>query len=41
MDELQKLKSNKSYLRGSQKYLDNYVTARLHADDFANRFAYR
>ncbi|CAJ0933226.1 unnamed protein product, partial [Mesorhabditis belari] len=31
---------NKSYLHGSQAYLDRYVSSRLKADDFANRFAY-
>uniref|UniRef100_A0A914CD84 Uncharacterized protein n=1 Tax=Acrobeloides nanus TaxID=290746 RepID=A0A914CD84_9BILA len=29
-----------SYLRGSQQYLDRYVSARLKADDFAQRFAH-
>uniref|UniRef100_A0AC34Q3I8 Uncharacterized protein n=1 Tax=Panagrolaimus sp. JU765 TaxID=591449 RepID=A0AC34Q3I8_9BILA len=33
-------KNQPSYLRGSQIYLDKYVSARLKADDFANRFAY-
>ncbi|CAJ0568544.1 unnamed protein product, partial [Mesorhabditis spiculigera] len=31
---------NRSYLHGSQAYLDRYVSSRLRADDFANRFAY-
>uniref|UniRef100_A0A915CXH9 Uncharacterized protein n=1 Tax=Ditylenchus dipsaci TaxID=166011 RepID=A0A915CXH9_9BILA len=30
----------KSYLRGSQNYLDKYVSSRTKADDFAQRFAY-
>jgi hypothetical protein len=30
----------KSYLRGSQNYLDKYVSQRIRSDDFANRFAY-
>ncbi|GMT23805.1 hypothetical protein PFISCL1PPCAC_15102 [Pristionchus fissidentatus] len=36
----EKHRANRSYLRGSQLYLDKYVVARLKADDFANRFAY-
>ncbi|VDM96569.1 unnamed protein product [Thelazia callipaeda] len=30
----------KSYVIGSQKYLDKYVSARLKADDFAQHYAY-
>ena len=30
----------KSYLLGSQRYLDKYVSARTRADDFAQRFSY-
>lgn len=30
----------KSYITGSQKYLDRYVSARLKADDFAQHYAY-
>jgi hypothetical protein len=29
-----------SYLRGSQQYLDRYVSARLRADDYAQRFVH-
>ncbi|EJW70605.1 hypothetical protein WUBG_18488 [Wuchereria bancrofti] len=30
----------KSYIVGSQKYLNRYVSARLKADDFAQQYAY-
>lgn len=30
----------KSYLHGSQQYLDRYVSSRLKADDYGQRFAY-
>uniref|UniRef100_A0A1I7XQP2 Uncharacterized protein n=1 Tax=Heterorhabditis bacteriophora TaxID=37862 RepID=A0A1I7XQP2_HETBA len=36
----EKINNSKSYLRESQKYLDRYVSSRLKADDFANRYAY-
>jgi len=36
----QKRQLSKSYIRGSQAYLDRYVSARLRADDFAGRFVH-
>jgi len=36
----ERVKNNCSYLKESQKYLDRYVSSRLKADDYANRFAY-
>ncbi|CAB3409301.1 unnamed protein product [Caenorhabditis bovis] len=33
-------RQNQPYLKESQKYLDRYVSSRLKADDYANRFAY-
>ncbi|TMS39162.1 hypothetical protein L596_005732 [Steinernema carpocapsae] len=36
----QRLVPYKSYLRGSQDYLNKYVSARVKADDFAQNYAY-
>ncbi|CAG9540363.1 unnamed protein product [Cercopithifilaria johnstoni] len=36
----QRMEPLKSYIAGSQKYLDRYVSARLKADDFAQQYAY-
>jgi len=36
----ERMAPTKSYLHGSQRYLDKYVSARLKADDYAQRFAY-
>lgn len=37
---LQRLENQVSYVQGSQRYLDKYVSARLKADDFAQHYAY-
>nr|CAB60108.1 29kDa protein from Anisakis simplex [Anisakis simplex] len=36
----QRLENQRSYISGSQRYLGNYVSARLKADDFAQQYAY-
>jgi len=36
----ERMTPTKSYLHGSQRYMDRYVSSRLHADDYAQRFAY-
>jgi hypothetical protein len=36
----ERMAPTKSYLHGSQRYLDKYVSSRIKADDYAQRFAY-